>query len=50
MVRRIDQGLPSMVGVFEVPLGIAVWCGDQDERAGLKSYSPAFSRLQLVGG
>lgn len=50
LMRNLDLPHPKLRGVFEVPVAFAIWCGAQDERAGLKSYSPAFASLRLIGG
>ena len=41
-----DQGVPLASGA-SVPLGIAVWSGANNERAGLKAHTPAWITLTL---
>lgn len=47
LARPLDgPGVPLAAGAA-VPMGIAVWTGANQERAGLKAHTPVWHRLQL---
>lgn len=50
LIRELDQTHPHLKGMLEVPVAFAVWCGNRAERAGIKSISPTFGRLEMPGG
>ncbi len=41
-----EQGVPLREGA-SIPIGIAVWRGANDERAGIKSHTPGWITLEL---
>jgi len=45
--RALDAGGVRLAAGGRVPVGFAVWCGAAKERAGLKSYTPAWCELRL---
>jgi DMSO reductase family type II enzyme heme b subunit len=47
LARSLDSGEPSMSAGTNIPIAVAVWCGAEAERAGLKSHSPEFHRLRI---
>ncbi|GAB4321372.1 MAG: hypothetical protein Kow0010_01690 [Dehalococcoidia bacterium] len=47
LARPLDgPGVPLAAGVA-VPIGVAIWTGANQERAGLKAHTPVWHRLQL---
>jgi steroid C-25 hydroxylase gamma subunit len=45
--RSLKGDGPSLSGGAEIPVGFAVWCGANAERAGLKSHTPSWHRLAV---
>ncbi len=47
LTRRLDAAADPVLDSAELPVAFAVWAGERQERAGLKSHSPEFHRLRL---
>ena len=50
LARNLDLSRPHLRNAWEVPIAFAIWRGARAERAGLKSYSPAFHCLRMLTG
>jgi DMSO reductase family type II enzyme heme b subunit len=50
LLRNLDVSRPHFRNTWEIPIAFAVWRGARSERAGLKSYSPAFQSLRMLTG
>lgn len=45
--RVLNGGAPKFIQGSDVPVGFAIWCGANDERAGLKSHTTSWHRLAV---
>jgi hypothetical protein len=45
--RPLAGTLPSLKPGLQIPVGVAIWVGAADERAGLKAHTPGWHRLAI---